>query len=66
MNVPSDKATAAACVRQDCGGCEIQGKLLCIHTLKDLIDFYVLFIGWAIPGLRKKSNRSYKIFQRFF
>jgi hypothetical protein len=45
----SDKTTAAACLRQDCEGCEIEGKLLCIHTPKDLIDFYVLFIGWAIP-----------------
>jgi hypothetical protein len=47
----SNKTTAAACVRQDCEGCEIQGKLLCIHTPKDLIDFYVLFIGWVIPFL---------------
>lgn len=51
MDERSDKTTAAACSRQDCGGCEIQGKLLCIHTPKDLIDFYVLFIGWFIPFL---------------
>ena len=47
----SDKTTAAACLRQECEGCEIEGKLLCIHTAKDLIDFYVLFIGWVIPFL---------------
>ena len=51
MNERSDKITAAACARQDCGSCEIQGKLLCIHTPKDLIDFYVLFMGWIIPFL---------------
>lgn len=47
----SDKTTAAACARQDCEGCEIQGKLLCLHTPKDLMDFYVLFTGWVIPFL---------------
>ncbi len=51
MEELSDKTTAAACSRQDCEGCEIQGKLLCIHTPKDLIDFFVLFIGWVIPFL---------------
>jgi hypothetical protein len=51
MAESSDKATAAACSRQDCEGCEIQGKLLCIHTPKDLLDFYVLFAGWMIPFL---------------
>lgn len=47
----ANKTTAAACSRQTCEGCEIQGKLLCIHTPKDLIDFLVLFIGYAIPFL---------------
>lgn len=46
-----EKTTAAACSRQDCEGCEIQGKLLCIHTPKDLVDFFVLFLGWVIPFL---------------
>jgi len=45
------KTTAAACSRQDCEGCEIQGKLLCIHTPKDLIQFYILFMVWMIPFL---------------
>jgi hypothetical protein len=45
------KTTAAACSRQTCEGCEIQGKLLCIHTTKDLIDFAILVIGYAIPFL---------------
>jgi hypothetical protein len=51
MDEHSDKTTAAACSRQVCEGCEIQGNLLCIHTPKDLIDFFVLFIGWLIPFL---------------
>ena len=51
MGENSHKTTAAACSRQTCAGCEIQGKLLCVHTPKDLIDFYVLFIGWIIPFL---------------
>jgi hypothetical protein len=51
MDEESGKTTAAACSRRTCGGCEIQGKLLCIHTLKDLIDFYVLFTGWVVPFL---------------
>ena len=44
-----EKMTAAACSQPECEGCEIQGKLLCVHRPKDLIDFYVLFMGWAIP-----------------
>ena len=44
-----EKMTAAACSQPECEGCEIQGKLLCVHKPKDLIDFYVLFMGWAIP-----------------
>jgi hypothetical protein len=51
MDETIPKTTAAACCRQDCAGCEIQGKLLCIHTLKDLIDFYFLFLGWFVPFL---------------
>jgi len=51
MDGHSDKSTAAACSRPDCEGCDIQGELLCIHTPKDLIDFYVLFMGWVIPFL---------------
>jgi hypothetical protein len=41
--------TATACSQSKCEECEIQGKLLCVHQPKDLIDFYVLFVGWAIP-----------------
>lgn len=51
MNEHLDKLTPEACSRQECAGCEIQGKLLCIHTPKDLIDFYILFLGWLIPFL---------------
>lgn len=43
------KTTAAACSRQTCEGCEIRGKLLCIHTRRDLLDFAVLVAVWAIP-----------------
>jgi hypothetical protein len=43
------KMTAAACVRQSCAGCEIEGKLLCVHRLADLVDFFALFVGWGIP-----------------
>ena len=43
------KTTAAACSRLTCEGCEIEGKLVCIHTQRDLIDFSVLAIGWGIP-----------------
>jgi hypothetical protein len=41
--------TAAACSSETCVGCEIEGKLLCVHTPKDLMDFAVLSIGWLIP-----------------
>ena len=41
--------TAAACSSESCDGCEIEGKLLCVHTRRDLMDFAVLFIGWFIP-----------------
>ena len=46
----SKKTTAAACVRQTCHGCEIEGRLLCLHTRADLIDFLVLFLTYAIPA----------------
>lgn len=46
-----EKSSAAACSREDCEGCEIQGRLLCLHTPKDLADFYVLFSGWLVPFL---------------
>jgi hypothetical protein len=48
MSVPR-KTTAAACARDTCEGCEIEGRLLCIHTGRDLVDFAVLVVGWAIP-----------------
>ncbi len=46
---PGIETTAAACSRETCEGCEIQGKLLCKHTGKDLVDFAVLAVGWMIP-----------------
>lgn len=48
MRQPTDR-TAAACVSETCVGCEIEGKLLCVHTPKDLVDFGVLSISWLIP-----------------
>ena len=41
--------TAAACKRDSCQGCEIKGRLICYADLKDLADFFVLFVNWAIP-----------------
>ena len=43
------KTTAAACARETCEGCEIQGELICIHTRTDLMDFAVLAILVFIP-----------------
>ena len=43
------KTTAAACARETCEGCEIQGDLICIHTRTDLMDFAVLAILVFIP-----------------
>lgn len=51
MSTPMIKTTAAACSRQSCAGCEIQGKLMCVHTPRDLLDFGVLFMSYAIPFL---------------
>jgi len=51
MMDPELNLTAAACVRTSCEGCEIQGKLLCIHTKRDLMDFAVLWVMWLIPFL---------------
>jgi hypothetical protein len=45
------KTSAAACARQHCEGCELQGKLLCIHKGTNLLDFYVLFMSFFIPFL---------------
>jgi hypothetical protein len=45
----SGKTAAAACSRETCDGCEIEGKLLCVHTPRDLLDFFVLVVAWAIP-----------------
>ena len=45
----SIKTTAAACSRQSCEGCEIQGKLLCVHKPVDVVDFGVLAVAWGIP-----------------
>lgn len=47
--VEIEKETAKACVKLKCDGCEIEGKLLCVHTELDLLDFAVLFITWLIP-----------------
>lgn len=44
-----NKTTAAACSRQTCEGCSIEGKLLCIHTPADLADFFFPAFGVFIP-----------------
>ncbi len=45
----SHRKAAAACNRETCEGCEIEGRLLCVHTQRDLLDFFVLVVAWAIP-----------------
>lgn len=41
--------TAAACIRNTCTGCELDGKLMCIHTKQDLLDFFVVVINIFVP-----------------
>ncbi len=43
------KVTAAACIRETCEGCEIDGKLMCIHTRQDLLDFYMIICNLFVP-----------------
>ena len=43
------RPTAAACARKTCEVCEIEGKLLCIHDQQNLLNFWVFFMGFAIP-----------------
>ncbi len=43
------KESAKACVQKTCNGCEIDEKLLCVHTELDLVDFAVLFGAWLLP-----------------
>jgi hypothetical protein len=40
---------AKACVKEDCTECEIYGKLMCIHTKLDLLDFFMLVLNIAVP-----------------
>jgi len=42
---------ASACSRQTCEGCQIHGKLICVHTKTDLLKFWALFMIVAIPFL---------------
>jgi hypothetical protein len=44
-----EEKTAAACRQKSCDGCEIQGRLLCVHKMPDLVDFLVLFLVYVIP-----------------
>lgn len=39
----------AACSRQTCEGCEIRGRIRCVHTPRDVAGFVALFLVWAIP-----------------
>ena len=43
--------TAAACSRERCDDCGIQGELICVATPLDLVDFGILFVNWLIPFL---------------
>lgn len=49
MTEPTVKGTAAACVRTTCQGCDLQSRLLCIHTGKDLLDFILPVLVPFIP-----------------
>ena len=49
MNSTPAFVPAAACSRKTCEGCEINGKLICVHTKKDLLKFWGLFMIVAIP-----------------
>jgi len=49
MNPRTSHQTAAACSRASCEGCPVEGKLLCVHTGRDLLDFAVLAIAYFIP-----------------
>jgi hypothetical protein len=40
---------AEACIRETCIGCEIDGKLMCVHTKKDLLNFAVLMFNIFVP-----------------
>ena len=51
LPVALPKTTASACSSLTCEGCELQDRLMCIHTHADMADFAVLFIVWVIPFL---------------
>ncbi len=42
---------AAACARSNCEGCRIQGRLICLASPGDVLDFAAPSIGWLIPFL---------------
>lgn len=43
--------TARGCVRENCQDCPVQGRLRCLHRLRDYLFFLVLFAAWAAPFL---------------
>jgi len=49
MNPRAEHRTAAACSRGSCVGCSLEGRLLCQHTGRDLLDFALLAIAYLIP-----------------
>jgi hypothetical protein len=51
--------TAAACSRETCAGCPIEGKLLCLHTPRDLLDFALPAIGFFIPFIAGMAIGGY-------
>jgi len=40
---------ASACIRESCQNCEIYGRVICVHTKRDLLDFFVLVINLLVP-----------------
>lgn len=46
-----ETAPPITCKEKNCKDCEIEGKLLCIHTKEDYFNFAVMFLGYFIPFL---------------
>jgi len=51
MNSSSNAIPASACARETCEGCQIRGKLMCVHTKEELVKFWALFMMVAVPFL---------------
>ena len=55
------KTTLATCSRETCQGCEIEGKLSCIHTTKDMASIMIPTAGFSVPffiGMIRGGHRT--------